>query len=118
MTKEIDINTATTRELTQLPGIAKNIAYKIVNHRERHGVFTSWEELKEVKGFPVERLEEIKLRAKLTCPDKEGCAPPRHVNTTHLEKVRKKPAGYTRAMRSTRRPEKLKEGMGPRHRAT
>jgi len=116
MTKDIDINTARTGELTQLPGIAKNITYKIVNHRERHGFFNSWEELKEVKGFPVERLEEIKLRARLTCPDKEGCSAPRHVSTTHSEKVRKKPAGYTRATRSTRRPDKLKEGAGPRHR--
>ena len=99
----ININTAGVKELTQLPGIAKNAAYNIVNHRERHGLFTYWEELGEVKEFPVHKLEEIKLRADLACDD-EGFRPPRHVRPNHLERVRKKTAGYTRA---TRRPARI-----------
>lgn len=47
----ININTANAKRLTQLPGIAKNVAYRIVNHRKRHGYFTHWEELLEVKRF-------------------------------------------------------------------
>ena len=71
---KISINTADTKELTQLPGIAKNLAYRIVNHRNRHGFFTHWEELTEVKEFPVEALDRIKQRATLECPAdvKEG----------------------------------------------
>ena len=111
-----NINTASVRELTQLPGIAKNIAYRIVNHRQRHGWFTSWRELLEVKEFPVERLDEIKARATLVCPeDRENCLPPRHMGGRHVEEVKKKPAGYTRAIRSTRRSDKVKERAGPRH---
>ncbi|HZR33043.1 MAG TPA: helix-hairpin-helix domain-containing protein [Terriglobales bacterium] len=116
MPTTIDINSATVGLLTQLPGIAKNMAYKIVNHRQRHGLFTSWDEMKEIKGFPTERLPEIKSRATLICPKGEGpCAPPRHADTSHLEKVEKKPAGYTRKLRNTRSPDKLRQRAGPRH---
>jgi hypothetical protein len=77
---KIDLNSAGAGELSQLPGISKNIAYRIVNHRKRHGWFTSWDELVEAKEFPSDRLDEIKLRAKLSCPDEPGaCAPPRRV---------------------------------------
>jgi competence ComEA-like helix-hairpin-helix protein len=111
----VDINKASPHELTQLPGIAKDMAYKIVNHRNRHGLFTAWEELREVKGFPVDRLDEIKSRATLTCDDDPStCAPPRHMEA-HLAENAKRPEGYTRAMRSTRRAQISKERAGPRH---
>jgi hypothetical protein len=113
--KAIDLNTARVGILTQLPGISKNIAYRIVNHRKRHGWFTAWEELLEVKEFPAERLVEIKSRATLSCPDGPGsCAPPRHLEK-HLIEVKKKPEGYTRSIRNTRRPEKMRNVSEPRH---
>lgn len=102
----ININTAGVGELTQLPGIAKNTAYNIINLRERRGLFTNWEELTDVKEFPVEKLEQIKLRASLSCAE-EGFRPPRHVRPNHLERARKKTAGYTKAMRATRRPARM-----------
>lgn len=102
----IDINHAGVKELTQLPGIAKNIAYRIVNHRQRHGLFTAWAELLEVKEFPVGKLSLIKTRATLICKE-EGCGPPRHVSPTHLERVRKRPAGFNKALRATHSPAKL-----------
>ncbi len=64
----ININTAAPKELTQLPGIAKNLAYRIVRHRARHGYFTQWEELTEVKEFPLDALDDIKRRATLEMP--------------------------------------------------
>lgn len=102
----IDINTAGVAELTQLPGIAKNAAYNIVNHRQRHGLFTAWEELIAVKDFPAEKMSEIKMRASLSVP--EGARPAgRAVKGAHLDKLRKQTAGYTKAMRSGRRPGKM-----------
>ena len=80
---------------------------KIVNHRNRHGYFTRWEELAEIKGFPAEKLEEVKAAAVLGCPD-EDCSGPRHVRP-HLRETRKKPAGYTKAIRSTRMSDRLKQ---------
>jgi hypothetical protein len=104
----IEINTAGVGDLTQLPGIAKNTAYKIINHRERRGLFTSWEELVEVKDFPKERLAEIKQRAALTPPAEAG-PKARRPTQAYLERLRKKPAGYTKAMRSGRRPGKTRD---------
>jgi DNA uptake protein ComE-like DNA-binding protein len=66
--QKISLNTATPKQLTQLPGIAKDTAYRLVNHRKRHGFFTHWEELAEVREFPVDKIDEIKKSATLKCP--------------------------------------------------
>ena len=106
----ININTATTKDLTQLPGIAKNVAYRIVNHRKRHGYFTHWEELLEVKEFPAESLEQLKTRATIDPPEgilKEEFGP-RRIKPSQIERATKKPKGYTKAIRATRSPDRLK----------
>ena len=106
----MNINTATVKELTQLPGIAKNLAYRIVNHRNRHGYFTHWEELVEVKEFPADSLEQIKQRANISPPAgilKEEFGP-RRIKTTQIERAKKKPRGYTKSIRATRNSDRLK----------
>ena len=110
MSDMININTASTKELTQLPGVAKNVAYNIVNHRKRHGYFTDWKELLEVKEFPAAALDRFKARATLLPikgirPEEFG---PRRVNKEHLGRTAKKPKGYTKAIRATREPDRLK----------
>src|SRR5438105_3466883 len=110
MTTPININTATAKELTQLPGIAKNLAYRIVNHRNRHGYFTHWQELLEVKEFPADALDKIKQRANILPPAgilKEEFGP-RRIKAEHLEKAKKEPKGYTKAIRATRSADRLK----------
>jgi competence ComEA-like helix-hairpin-helix protein len=110
MTTTMNINTATVKELTQLPGIAKNLAYRIVNHRNRHGYFTHWEELLEVKEFPADALDQIKQRANISPPPgilKEEFGP-RRIKPGQIEKVSKKPKGYTKAIRATRNSDRLK----------
>src|SRR5437763_12099167 len=98
MTTSINLNTATVKELTQLPGIAKNLAYRIVNHRKRHGYFTHWEELLEVKELTSDALDAIKTRASLLPPGmlKEDFGP-RRLKPSHLEQAAKKPKGYSKA---------------------
>ena len=106
----INLNTASAKELTQLPGVAKNVAYNIVSHRRRHGYFTHWEELLEVKDFPAEALDRLKERATLL--PIEGVRPeefgPRRIKAEHLVREAKKPRGYTKAIRSTRSPDRMK----------
>src|SRR5256885_13238286 len=102
MTTPININTATAKELTQLPGIAKNLAYRVVNHRNRHGYFTHWEELLEVKQFPARALDRIKQRANISPPpgilqEEVG---PRRIKSGQIDRVTKKPKGYTKAIRA------------------
>ncbi len=110
MPETININTAGVKQLTQLPGIAKNLAYRIVNHRSRHGYFTHWEELLEVKEFPRDALAEIKQRANILPPPgipKEEFGP-RRLKESHLQSAAKKPKGYSKAIRATRSPDRLK----------
>lgn len=47
----IDINDATKEELMSLNGIGEVRAQAIIDYREKHGGFTSVEELKEVEGI-------------------------------------------------------------------
>lgn len=71
-TQKIDLNTATAKHLTSLPGIAINVAKRIIAYRKRHGgVIHDWDELLNVNGFPGERLEEVKARAKLELPSEK-----------------------------------------------
>jgi hypothetical protein len=111
MSDKINLNTAAPKDLTQLPGIAKNIAYNIVNHRDRHGFFTHWQELAEVKDFPLEALPRIKERATIDPPPDirpEDFTNPRHIKPSQIEEVAKKPRGYTKAIRATRRQDRIK----------
>lgn len=88
MPSTISINIATVKELTQLPGIAKNLAYRIVNHRNRHGYFTDWEELLAVKDFPSRALSQLKQRANISPPAgilKEEFGP-RRAKTARVER--------------------------------
>ena len=115
MAKTIDLNTAPPNELTQLPGIAKDLAYRIVNYRKQHGLFTAFEELMEVKGFPSKRIDEIKPLVVMTCPDDPwSCFPPRHLKS-HLDDSIKKTRALTRKVRGTRRSDRLRENTGARH---
>jgi competence ComEA-like helix-hairpin-helix protein len=109
MDTKININTSGAKQLTQLPGVAKNLAYSIVSHRERHGLFTHWEELAEVKGFPADAIDAIKARATLAVPGEveEGTSP-RRLKARPAAKDAKKPTGYTRKIRTTRRSERMK----------
>jgi competence ComEA-like helix-hairpin-helix protein len=110
MADTINLNTASAKELTQLPGVAKNVAYNIVSHRKRHGYFTHWEELLEVKQFPPEALDRLKERATLL--PIEGVRPeefgPRRIKPEHLQREAKKPRGYTKAIRTTRNSDRIK----------
>lgn len=68
-TEKVDLNTATAKHLTGLPGIPINVARRIVAYRTRHGgMIHDWDELLNINGFPGNRLEEIKARAVLRLP--------------------------------------------------
>ena len=109
MADKININTAPPKQLTQLPGIAKNIAYRLASHRKRHGDFTHWEELLAVKDFPANSLEAIKGRATLEVPGvRREDFGPRRLKLAHLNRRAKKPRGYTKALRATRSSDRLK----------
>lgn len=60
----IDLNRATTDELTRLPGIGAALARRIVDTRDADGPFTRVDELERVRGISARKVE--KLRAFVT----------------------------------------------------
>lgn len=58
-TEILNINTATAEQLTSLKGIGETKAAAIVEYRQRHGSFTSKEELLNVSGIGEKTLENI-----------------------------------------------------------
>jgi competence protein ComEA len=55
----LDINRATTAEISELPGISDAVAASVVAERQRRGVFRSPRELLGVPGIKAKRLEKI-----------------------------------------------------------
>ena len=60
--KLININTASTVELTALPGIGESIAGKIVAYRDEHGKFTCIEDIMKISGIKDKLFQKIKDR--------------------------------------------------------
>jgi len=56
----LDVNQATAEQLEALPGIGPVIARRIVDYREKHGLFKSVDELLNVNGIGPKRLAAIK----------------------------------------------------------
>lgn len=64
-TGKIDINTATVDELEQISGIDETRAEKLIRHREAHGKFESWDDVRQVEGFDVGMLRKLQEGATL-----------------------------------------------------
>lgn len=60
----LDVNTASAAQLEHLPGIGPALAARIVADREKHGRYTSLDQLDRVQGIGKKTLE--KLRPHIT----------------------------------------------------
>jgi competence protein ComEA len=58
--KIVNINSADEKGFDSLPGIGPVMAKKIVDHRSEKGRFSNIDELKEVPGISVKKLEKLK----------------------------------------------------------
>ncbi|MFQ5695525.1 MAG: ComEA family DNA-binding protein [Terriglobia bacterium] len=74
--KPVDINTATVEELVQLPGVGKEIAGRIVRHREVSGRFRRVEELLVIRGISRKKLEAMRRHLKVMAEKKAGSSLP------------------------------------------
>lgn len=58
---KINVNTANAKELSRLVYINSSLAFNIVEYRDKNGLFASLQELSQVDGFPIEKLDRIAL---------------------------------------------------------
>ena len=58
--KKIDINTASEKEISSIPGIGEVLATRIVKYREAHGNFYQANDLLNVAGIGKKKLGKIK----------------------------------------------------------
>jgi competence protein ComEA len=74
--KPVNINTATSEELQQVPGIGPATAQKILQMRKSYGAFKSVDDLLAIRGLGQKRLD--KMRKYLTVgkpsPPKSGAS--------------------------------------------
>lgn len=56
----IDVNRATAAELAVLPGVGPRLAERIVEDRERRGLFASLDDLQRVSGIGPATLERLR----------------------------------------------------------
>ena len=56
----ININTATEKELDELPGIGPAMAKRIIEYRDTQGMFQAPEDLKKVRGIGEAKFEKMK----------------------------------------------------------
>jgi hypothetical protein len=61
----LDLNNADRKLLTQLPGVSKDVAYRIVNYRRQHGGFRDWSDVERAIGFSSAKMAALKARATL-----------------------------------------------------
>ena len=73
--KPIDLNTASFKELQQLPGVGPVSANNIMVFRAKSGPFRRVEELLAVKGFTKKRLEKLRPYITVTPPPQKGTKP-------------------------------------------
>ena len=62
----ININTASSQELQQLPGIGPTHAQAILDYRQEHGNFGSIEDIEKVKGIKEKEFSKIKDMIKVS----------------------------------------------------
>ncbi|CAG1066130.1 ComE operon protein 1 [uncultured bacterium] len=60
MAWNIDLNNASVEVLSNIPLIGRQRAEAIVRYREEHGLFKSWDDVKNIPGFSSAVVDDLK----------------------------------------------------------
>jgi competence protein ComEA len=71
----IDINSASSSELSLLPGLGERLAQRIVEDRDSRGAFTRVDDLQRVPGIGDSIIERLRPFAVCDQPQRETSAP-------------------------------------------
>jgi competence protein ComEA len=61
----LDLNTASEAQLAEIDMIGKKLAHAIVERRDAHGGFGSWDDLRNIDGLEPMKLAELQRAARL-----------------------------------------------------
>jgi competence ComEA-like helix-hairpin-helix protein len=70
--QKIDLNEASTEELEAIEGFDTQRARAVVEYREEHGPFASWEEVEEVPGVGHSLLQRLRMSVTLEAQGEEA----------------------------------------------
>jgi competence protein ComEA len=74
--KPVNINTATSEELQQVPGIGPATAEKILQMRKSYGAFKSVDDLLAIRGIGKKRLDKMRKYLTVGKPTAASKTPP------------------------------------------
>jgi len=93
----INLNTATSEELQQVPGIGPVTAEKILQMRKSYGAFKSVDDLRAVRGIGPKRLEKMRKYLTVNKPASQRPAAP-DAKGPHCSKEKTPPVESTPSM--------------------
>ena len=70
--RRLDLNTATEEELALLPGVGRALARRLVEAREDHGGFASWDAVDDVPGVGGAKLQTLRAATSLGAASDAG----------------------------------------------
>jgi competence protein ComEA len=65
----VDLNHVSAAELALIPGISGELARRLVDERARRGGFRSWNEVDEIEGVGLARLDRLQQHCRLQMTD-------------------------------------------------
>jgi len=89
--KPVNINTAASEELQQVPGIGPATAQKILQMRKSYGAFKSVDDLLAIRGLGQKRLDKMRKYLTVGKPAAAKSATPPAKSTPPAEKSPDKP---------------------------
>ena len=91
----VNLNTANSAELQQVPGIGPSTAEKILQARKSYGSFKSVDDLQAIKGIGPKKLDKMRTYLTVGKPGPAGKTPPAKPQTARGPTIANAPSPKT-----------------------